>query len=298
MSESVILEDIDDQSYHSDRASLSSSGARLLLPPGCPAKFKQRMDCPPPPSRVFDFGTLAHSMVLGKGAELVVLEPEIHGLTKDGSVAANPRATATWKAAEAEARESGRLPVHIEDWAKAQAMAAQVLHHPMAGPLFREDGRAEVSIYADDPVTGVRLRARPDWMFDDADGRLVIVDLKTTADAYPQTWVRSAAKYGYEVQFAWYVTVAKLAGLSDSPAFLFVNIEKESPYLISVVELDAEAFEAGLTRMRQAIDIYAKCIETDTWPGYGDGIHLISLPPWALPHRTTMGDLLGAELES
>lgn len=298
MSESVILEDIDDQSYHSDRASLSSSGARLLLPPGCPAKFKQRMDCPPPPSRVFDFGTLAHSMVLGKGAELVVLEPEIHGLTKDGSVAANPRATATWKAAEAEARESGRLPVHIEDWAKAQAMAAQVLHHPMAGPLFQENGRAEVSIYADDPITGVRLRARPDWYF--TDNRLVLVDYKTTVTSRPDDFARKAADYGYHQQAAWYIDVAALAGLGDGAAFLLVAQEKEPPYLVSVLEFDAEAIAEGRKRNRQAIDLYARCVERDEWPSYpgADDIVSISLPPWAISgDQPTLADLISAETE-
>lgn len=291
MTDVQITDDLSDQEYHSDRASLSSSGARLLLPPGCPAKFKERMDCPPKPSRVFDFGHLAHSLVLGKGAEFTVLDPEIHGLTKDGSVAANPRATATWKAAESEARESGRVPVHVDEYAKATAMAARILTHPMAGPLFQENGRAEVSIYADDPVTGVRLRARPDWMFDD--NRLVLVDYKTTVTARPDDFARKAADYGYHQQGAWYIDVAALAGLGDDAAFVLVAQEKEPPYLVSVLEFDAEAIEEGRRRNRQAIDLYARCVERDEWPSYPgtDDIVSISLPPWAIGGGPTIADL-------
>lgn len=288
-----IVDDLSNIEYHNDRASLSSSGARLLLPPGCPAKFRERMDSAPKPSRVFDFGTLAHSLVLGKGTEFTVLDPEIHGLAKDGSVAASPRSTATWKAAEAEARESGRLPVHVDDYAKATAMAARVPVHPIAGPLFQEAGRAEVSIYADDPVTGVRLRARPDWHFNN--NRLVIVDYKTTATAQPDDFSRRAADYGYHMQGAWYIDVAALAGLGDDAAFLLVAQEKEPPYLVTVLEFDAEAIEEGRRRNRKAIDLYARCMETDEWPAYPgtDEIVSISLPHWAISgQQPTIADFV------
>ena len=60
--------------YHRDSGSLSFSGAKLLLPPSCPAKFKERMDNPPKPKRIFEFGHLVHLEVLGKGVDTVEID--------------------------------------------------------------------------------------------------------------------------------------------------------------------------------------------------------------------------------
>jgi hypothetical protein len=62
--------------YHADPVpaelggSLSSSGAKLLLPPSCPAIY-QWARTHPTYSDAFDFGHAAHKKVLGAGAEIV-----------------------------------------------------------------------------------------------------------------------------------------------------------------------------------------------------------------------------------
>ena len=106
---------VEENTYHRDRGSLSCSGAKLLLPPSCPAKFRQRMDNPPPPKPHFDFGSIVHTLTLGAGSDYVVLEPAVHGLKKDGTVADSPTATTAWKAADAEARALGKIPIHVLD---------------------------------------------------------------------------------------------------------------------------------------------------------------------------------------
>lgn len=278
---------ISDTAYHQDRHSLSSSGARLLLPPSCPAKFREAMDRPRKPKREFDFGHVAHHLILGKGAEFAILDPEVHGMKGDGTVAANPRATAAWKAAEAEARDRDLVPIHVDDYRKAQAMAAKVHAHPVAGPMF-VDGQAEVSLYADDPVTGVQLRARPDWMTGAAydPNRLWIVDVKTTTTEHPDEFARKATGFGYHVQAAFYLRVARLLGMDAEadPMFVFVAVEKEPPHLVSVVAYDEESLAEGDRLTRQAIDLYARCVADQDWPSYTgtDAIVPISLPRWAL----------------
>src|ERR1700744_1626704 len=68
-----IHHNIPDSDYHADRITLSSSGARLLPPPSCPAKFRQYMNTPPRPRPEFDFGHLVHTGVLGTCSEIVVI---------------------------------------------------------------------------------------------------------------------------------------------------------------------------------------------------------------------------------
>ncbi|WP_048890679.1 PD-(D/E)XK nuclease-like domain-containing protein [Mycobacterium heckeshornense] len=249
--------------YHADRGSLSASAAKLLL--SSPAKYRWRLDNPPEPKPYFEVGSAVHWLLLGQGNEIEIIDAE------------------DWRSKIAreqrdKAREAGRIPMLGRDHREAVLMRDAVRGHRFAGGLFA-DGEAEVSLYATDPATGVRLRARPDWMTQ-RDGRLWLVDLKTCANADPRDFGRTAYMFGYHLQMAWYVTVARLLELDPAPVFVFVLVEKEPPYLVSVVELDGEAFALGCRQMRLAIDTYRACSEWDEWPGYGDGIEPVSLPPW------------------
>ena len=279
--------DISESAYFADRGSLSVSGAKLLLPPSCPAKFREAQDNPPPPRAVFDFGTLAHALILGKGPELEILDPAVHGLKADGTVADVPAMTGMWKKAAAAARAAGKLPVSTDDHNAASAMRDAVMAHPVAGPLFT-DGQPEVSAYRTDPETGVRLRGRFDWLRDDG----MIVDLKTSVTANPAELQRRFWQYGYYMQAAMYTWLLTGKTNEPDPDFVFVTVEKTAPYVVTVVRYDAEAIDEGRRMNRRAIDLYAACMETGVWPGYTDGIETISLPGWALPKPETLGDYL------
>lgn len=265
--------DVPEADYHADRGSLSVSGAKLLLPPSCPAKFRESQDNPPPPRPHFDFGSLAHALILGNGPELEILDPAVHGLKADGAIADVPQMTGMWKKAAAAARAEGKLPVSTADHLAAQAMRDAVMAHPVAGGLFT-DGDAEVSAYRHDEQTGVRLRGRMDWLRGDG----TIVDLKTSATANPAELVRRFWQYGYFMQNAWYVDL-----LGDPDAeFLFVVVEKVPPYVVTVLRYDADAIAEGRRLNRLAIDTYARCVRDGIWPDYSDQVVTLSLPPWAL----------------
>lgn len=268
--------------YHADRGSLSVSGAKILVQKGGPAKFRERMDNPPPPKPEYTFGHAAHALVLGEGAEII----EVDAPDWRGKAAQEIRNTAA----------NGVAPMLTHELNKARAMAAEVKQHPIAGPLF-EHGRAEVSLYTTDEQTGVRLRGRCDWLtrHDLGDGeRAVIVDYKTAISSDEEVWTRTAADYGYHMQFPWYVTLYN-STFGEVPAFLFVVQEKTAPYLVNVIELNLDAFILGREKSRRAIDLFATCTQSGEWPGYAPKIHRGSLPPWAFPRAQSMNDLLEAQ---
>lgn len=273
-----IYADVPEDVYHADRGSLSVSGAKLLLPPSCPAKFREAMDNPPKPKREYDFGHLAHRLLLGVGAEIGVLDPAVHGLKKDGMIADNPRATAAWKAAEADIRAQAATPVHIDDWRTAAAMADAVGEHPVAGPLF-EEGQAETSMYHTVPGTGLRLRGRCDWITI-IDGRTTVVDYKTSVTSNPAELTRICWVLGYHMQHAWYVDLLIVLGISDDPDFVFVVQEKTPPYVLSVVRYDYEALIEGRAANHRAQETYLRCRDCGVWPGYSDEAVTIGLPGW------------------
>jgi hypothetical protein len=261
------------EEYHADPVpggSLSSSGARKLLSPSCPAKFRYDQDHGQEHRAVFDFGQAAHLVVLGEGPEIVVVDaPDWRGKTAQQQ--------------RAEARERGAVPVLTSEWQRIKDMAKALREHPVARALFDPDrGRPEQTLIWRDRRTGVMRRARLDWLPDPGPGRLIIPDYKTCASAEPAALARSVATYGYHQQDDWYRAGARALDLCDeAAAFVFVCQEKVAPYVVTVFELDAAARRIGAARNRRAIEIFAECQRTGRWPGYGDDIAYLSLPPYA-----------------
>ncbi|WP_454232072.1 PD-(D/E)XK nuclease-like domain-containing protein [Mycolicibacterium fortuitum] len=282
---------VDEDTYHADRGSLSVSGAKLLLPPSCPAKFRYAMDNERKPKKEWDFGHVAHHLVLGKGAEFTVLDPAVHGLKADGSVSEKPALTTKWKDAAKDARARGQVPISLADFTKAELLAAKVLAHPVAGPLFR-DGDAEVSLYHTDPETGVQKRGRVDWLEPNGD----IDDAKTSTTANPAELITKFWKLSYFMQAAWYIDLVVALGIAENPRFRFVVVEKEPPFAVTVVEYDDQAIAEGRRLNRQAIDLYARCRDRGEWPGYADNeVVTISLPGWVVRQAEIEADQQEAE---
>jgi hypothetical protein len=231
-----------------------------------PARFRWEQDNPQPGSQAFDIGKLAHKVILGEGADVVVVE------------AANWMSKAA-KESRDHARAEGQIPCLVSEWDAVQQMRDSLLRNSTAEALLA-DGEAELSGYWRDEPTGVGLRFRPDWMTE-FDGRTVCVDVKTTVSADPREFGRSVAKFSYDLQAYWYTRGLHAHGINDA-RFLFLAVEKTPPYPVSVIELDAEALARGEASMRRAIDLYADCLSRDEWTGYGDLVHTVSLPRWAL----------------
>ncbi len=241
---------MDAETYHADPVSggsLSSSGARRLLPPSCPAKFQWERDHRQPPKRHFDLGHAAHQVVLGDdGAEIVI-------------IAADDYLTKAARSQRDEAYAAGAVPLLPKEFDQVQGMAASIARHPVASRLFSR-GRPEIALIWRDGPTGVWRRARFDWLPDAGPGRLIIPDLKTCASADLDALSKAVNQHGYHQQSAWYRDGAIALGLGgDDTAFVFVCVEKEPPYVVTVVELDHVAMRIGAMRNRRALQIYAHC---------------------------------------
>lgn len=267
---------IPDDVYHSDLLSLSSSGARALLDM-TPEEFDFLRRKPRDPNPNYDFGHAAHKMVLGEGSRLAMLDPKVCGHTADGKLAKVPSATSEWKHAAAKARREGKLPIAKSDMEKAQTMAGRVFQHRIAARLLAK-GEAEQSIYWHDDDTGVRLRIRPDFL-PELPGRPLCIDYKTAVSASKQHFDSAVKSFGYHQQQAFYEDGLAEIGLTDI-GFLFIVQAKTAPYTVAIRPIEPEAVELGRRQNRRAIELFARCMEEDRWPGY-DGIQPASgLPVW------------------
>lgn len=273
----TVVRDMPEADYHSHEDSLSASGAKLLAPPApCPAKYRWQRDNPVY-KEAFDFGHVAHRLVLGKGHEVEVLRD------KDGEPFESYRTNAC-KEAEKLARAAGRTPILAEQYDRAVDLAAAVKADPIAGTLFSA-GEAELSLFWPDADTGVVRRARFDWLTPQAEGRRrFIVDLKTARSSEPDAFGKSAADFGYAISAAQYVDGARACGLADDPAFLLVVVEKEPPHVVTVFQVEDDLLDLGRSLMRSALRTFAECTATDTWPGYATDVTALELPGYFI-HR-------------
>jgi hypothetical protein len=271
-----VYSDITDIEYHSDKLTLSSSGARKLLPPSTPAQFHYDRQHQAAPKKHFDMGHAAHTIALGNGAEFVRID-------------ADEWRTKAIKEEVQAVRDEGKIPLKPSEYDAVRAMAEAILQHPIARTLF-EDGRAELSLYHVDPETGVSLRTRPDWMTE-LGRRTHIVDYKTAVSASDHHFAKSVDDYGYHVQDAWYTDAVRALEISDDPGFLFVVQSKTAPYPVNVFELDGEARTIGRELARRGVRTYAECTASGQWPAYPIDIHSISLPRWAASKYATEGIL-------
>lgn len=263
--------DIDEDWYHGDpveHGSLSVSGAKLLLPPSCPAKFDYARSHPHKSTKAMDAGTRAHRLVLGKGAELAVLDyPDYK--------------TKAAQEAKKAAFAAGKIPTLPHELAEAQAIADSVRADELAGPLFAE-GDAEQSMFWFDEQYQIWLRGRMDWLTY-FDGFPCIVDLKKTADASPQEFARSVDKYRYYMQDPHYRDglAAVLKCDPDEIDFLFVSVEPEPPHLVMTYRLPLEDVDLGRACNAIAREHYRDCAAAGVWPKWSDSITDLPLPGYS-----------------
>jgi hypothetical protein len=260
-----IYSGISNADYHRDPA-LGSTSLKTLAT-RTPAHY-QHDKTHPKFSDAFTLGTAAHSLILeGDTSSVVVVEAD----NWMGKYA---------KGAKVEALAAGKQPLLSGEWAQVKGMRDSVMAHEVAGPLFAGH-KAEQSVFWREG--GLMLKCRPDaWRFD------ALIDLKTTVNADPNEFGKTAHNFGYHQSAAHYIDGVKAATDEELP-FHFVLVEKTAPYLVSVVELDIEAVNIGRQLNDRAKRIYRECVETNTWPGYPNA-DLISLPMWAIYQAE---DLLG-----
>lgn len=256
-----------DEDYRAQTDWLSVSSAKKLLPPSCPAKFKATLGVEEHKPQ-YDTGKAFHAKVLGAGGEVVVVDAD-SWRGKDARLARDA------------AYDAGKIPLLAEEAALVDAMAAAVAAHPIASQVFA-GGAPEVSAFWIDEATGVKCKARFDYLPDPQPGRRIIVpDLKSAVSSEPSEFARASARFLYLSQQDWYCGGLQALGIDADPAFLFVIVEKEAPHVVTVGQFtDRDDLRLAAAMNDKARRIYRECTETDTWPGYHDGIADLSLPAW------------------
>lgn len=266
------IHQLGDAEYHSDPApqpSLSSSIAKALIGQSprhaWVAHPRLNPDHAPEESAIFDVGSAAHAVLLGKGADLVEIE------AKDYKKKAA-------KTARDKARAAGHIPVLTAQMADVLAMSSaarvQLDAHEEAAGAFT-DGQPEVTLIWREG--DVWCRCRLDWLPRD---RRFFDDYKTTTDASPDTVSRTTFGNGYDMQAAFYRRgIRKILAVPD-PKFRFVVQEKAAPYALTVAALTPAALDMADRKVEAALDLWAWCLKRNEWPGYPGRTVYVDPPVW------------------
>lgn len=261
-----LYSNIPEREYHArefgPRESLSSTEAKRILE--APAVMNHWRNNQQPENPAYDLGRAVHALVLGTGAYIHVI--------KSASLR-----TVTGRAEADEARANGLLPMNRTMHRQARAMADAVLAHAVAAEMLT-GGEPEVSAFSHEKDDGmpVWLRGRFDYLRRSDD---TIIDVKTARTAQPDAWQRSATTYGYHVQRAFYARIYR-AITGHYPRFLHVVVEKNPPYLVAVIEMDATWNHVADQHVETAVRTYRQCLATGEWPGIPETVHTLPAPAW------------------
>jgi exodeoxyribonuclease VIII len=141
--------------------------------------------------------------------------------------------------------------------------------HPAAFKLLSQEGMTEVTLIWDDPITGLRCKARLDFF---SEG--IIADLKKTDDV--QKFRNAIVSYNYDIQAAWYLTGAKACDL-QAEKFVFIAMEAKAPYKVASGTLSEKWVEYGLKESQRLLGLAKECKERNTFPAFEIPQHITSL---------------------
>jgi hypothetical protein len=264
------VRDMPAEEYHAVPA-MSSSALKALAK--SPFHYWAEYRAPNRPARKttdgMKAGTLCHTAVLEPAtlAARYAVKPEgMDGRTKEGKA---------WAAEHAD-----RIVISSEQHTTATAQRDAVLAVPELASLL-QTGYAESSVFWIDDETGVFCKARPDWVHPLPDGRVILLDLKSTVDPAPQAFGRTVFTFGYHRQEAHYSRGFTAATGLEVAAFVFGAVSAEYPFVAVPYMLDDESRLMGYADRHRLMATYAECDRSGMWPAFGSGVQLVSLPAWA-----------------
>jgi hypothetical protein len=265
--------------YHADpcpEPSLSSSIAKVVLsdtPLHAWAQHPRLNLMREPdrdPTRVAEIGTAAHKLLLGRGAEIVIIDAK----TYQSSAAKEERATAY---------ANGHAPILTADHADAVRLAdnARRALEQIEGCAGFFAGQSEV-VMAWQDMGGAWCRGMIDRLTMD-DRSAIIWDVKTTAAGLSDKALGARIAEGYDLQAAMYVRgLSQLfPALAGRIRFRWIFIEQDEPHEVRVIEADRATLTIGDKKAAFAIEVWRRCLSANEWPGYRREISTVEYPVWS-----------------
>lgn len=282
----IVVADLPNEEYHRCAALSRSSLVKLMRSPAhyiagtAPDPTLLQLDDAEPvedDKPQLAYGSLVHMLALqpALAASHYVVGPPV-----------KTRAAKAWKEALL-GIPSGCEMVHPADFKRATAQAAVIRSNPIfAEHAARPLAWSELSMFWRDTVTGEWLMCRPDSLAcigieGEVTYGIEVIDLKTTADASAWAFSGSCQTFRYDAQVAFYwAGIERACGLPVHK-FLIMASESKWPFVTELYDMVPKWIDAAAEDCRQAIDRYARCKASNSWPAYSDGsVQPLGPPRW------------------
>lgn len=212
-----------------------------------------------------DTGSLLHMLLLGSGVQVAVVE-------------ADSWRTNAAKDAREEARSNGLLPVLAGKYNAAQATAKAIRESLHRYGVHPEAYEPEATALWDSGF--VPSKARMDLL---ALGLGEVADLKIVDRISLRAFEAGVDRYGLDIQAAAYTEAVETChpAIAGRVSFEFLLVERLPPHDVAIVPLSPSLIDLGAQKWRRARSIWARCLESGVWPGFGR-VEPIEAKPWQL----------------
>lgn len=276
-----------DDDYHSS-CGISASGFKLFHE--CPAKYWAKYICPDPDQPEDED---KKHFTVGKAVHCWVLEPERFYesfVCMPGGINKSTKAGKEFWL-EFQEKHKGKKILTEDEMRIAVECGNAVLRHPHAQWIKESKGIAECSIrwvtrifnQETGDIIEIKRKSRPDFFvppFSKLPNGLIF-DIKAVEDASPLGFTKSAYNYGYHIQAPWYQdSIREFYGTKCRAPFIFMVAEKKYPWLVKPYEATGGFIEYGARVIEQKLPMFAECLRTNVWPGYGEKTERLDLPYW------------------
>lgn len=205
-------------------------------------------------------------MKLGSLAHCMLFEPDIvvdafpiiptEILASNGAIS-----TKAAKAFVEEASAHNRTAVKQTEWDESKRIVDSV--RKVCGKWLEKATKVEHSIYWKDEVSGLMLKARPDWFIETADQN-IIFDLKTTNRIVPHQFSRVIEQHEYWLQETHYRQ--GLTAINGKPSVMyFVGIEQSWPFRCALFQLTDETRSKSFEAWRFLLAEVGNAVEKNDW---------------------------------
>ena len=244
------------EDYHAQKTYVSSSPLRQMRK--SPAHFYDAWQGKNENvTHEMEKGTAIHSLLLEQDIWRYVRRP----VKADGElIRTNSKEYKEWETR----LEPGQVAVKPEFFDNFEAMLDSFVANKKAMEML-EKAKVEQSVYAQDPITMLYVKARPDiW------GAGFAADLKSCSSM--DSFEANIFRLGYDIQAAHYLETIKAATGEEIEEFYFIAYEQNSPFGSRIFKLSLQDLNRAKSQRRLWLSEVAACMKDNTWPSYTDEI--------------------------
>jgi hypothetical protein len=266
------------EDYRNHRDHISSTGLKTLLTES-PEHFLYRWNQTDQDKDHFRFGRIFHMGVLEpqRFRDELIVEPEFTGYNKDGRTLSTQSKEARDKRKAWNEAHKGQTILKNSERDDMIGMLNAVMKYPEPKNIIAY-GKPEVSLFCTDPVTGLKMKGRPDILVVEEDG-VEIYDIKSTR-RHLRWFYKDIGEFRYDIQISFYKLLCEIVFGKPYKRGGWIVASKEAPHTAAFKDVPPDKTKLSDDWVRHGLNVLADCVKKDQWPSYSAAVEPAEYPDW------------------